>query len=180
MPHARGLLVCLSSSVSGSRSEGGARERGEGAAAISEVIRETLLKSNAQASRVINWGGGCAVPLLFRGRGGVGGGPHLGAVGQPVRGRAGQDGTYLRNGALSRASTREAASRPPLPSPRTTNKGRYREKRRWFRWRCTSCLRSRPRGRALPGSAGAAEAEADSALRGGGGQVRVARRGAGV
>lgn len=56
MPHARGLLVCLSSSVSGSRSEGGARERGEGAAAISEVIRETLLKSNAQASRVINWG----------------------------------------------------------------------------------------------------------------------------
>lgn len=41
---------CLSSSVSGSQRERGAQERGEGGdTVIFEVIRETLLKSNAQA-----------------------------------------------------------------------------------------------------------------------------------
>ena len=47
---ARGLWVCLSSSVSGNPRERGAQESGEEAGAvIFEVIRETLLKSNAQA-----------------------------------------------------------------------------------------------------------------------------------
>lgn len=42
--------MCLSSSVSGNPRERGARERGKDAGAvIFEVIRETLLKSNAQA-----------------------------------------------------------------------------------------------------------------------------------
>lgn len=83
MPHARGLLVCLSSSVSGSRSEGGARERGEGAAAISEVIRETLLKSNAQASRVINWGGGARCSCSSEGAGVSGAALTSGPLGSP-------------------------------------------------------------------------------------------------
>lgn len=47
---ARGLWVCLSSSVSGNPRERRAQESGEEAGAvIFEVIRETLLKSNAQA-----------------------------------------------------------------------------------------------------------------------------------
>lgn len=42
--------MCLSSSVSGSPRERGAQEKGEeGGTVIFEVIRETLLKSNAQA-----------------------------------------------------------------------------------------------------------------------------------
>lgn len=41
--------MCLSSSVSGSPRERGAQEGGGGGAVIFEVIRKTLLKSNAQA-----------------------------------------------------------------------------------------------------------------------------------